>query len=176
MVLRDREVEVWVKELFHIILHITGSPEVVEEERSKTMQVDAEVEEERSKRKMQVDAEVGEERSKRKMQVDVVVEEERSKMKMQVDEEEEDLDEDIEDGPFSPDHFYFFKRYFTQADAKKFMDKCEDACENALVSMFGDEDGEGEEEEDEDEGDDEDDEEDEEDVDIMDPETPWKDE
>ena len=38
MVLRDREVEVWVKELFHIILHITGSPEVVEEEQVKVYQ------------------------------------------------------------------------------------------------------------------------------------------
>jgi len=88
------------------------------------------------------------------------------------DGDDDDDDEEMFGDIFNAEHFYFFKQFFTPAEAKKFMDGADDASEAALTSAFADE--EEEEEEGEEEEEDDDDDEDDDEFDWMDPDTPWK--
>ena len=87
------------------------------------------------------------------------------------EDDEEDEDEEGEvDELFNPCHFFFFKQFFSKAEAREFIDKYDEVEKQVLDSMFEEAvDDEGEE-------DDEDEEDEEDDVDWMDPNTPWKDE
>jgi len=87
------------------------------------------------------------------------------------DGDDDDDDEEMFGDIFNAEHFYFFKQFFTPAEAKKFMDGADDASEAALTSAFADEE---EEEEGEEEEEDDDDDEDDDEFDWMDPDTPWK--
>ena len=85
-------------------------------------------------------------------------------------EEEDDDEEDDDDDDFMrPEHFFIFKKYFTQAEASKFMEKADGAMEAALNKMMDGLDEEEEEDDEEPEDDEEDD-----DTDWTDASVPWK--
>jgi len=87
--------------------------------------------------------------------------------------EDDDNDDVAEDAIFNAEHFYWFKQWFTVAQAKKFIDGADKATDAALDSMFTLPDG-FDEDDDDDEEDDEDDDLDDDDEDWMDPSMPWK--
>ena len=72
--------------------------------------------------------------------------------------DEDDEEDDIFAEVFNAEHFYFFKKFFTPAEAKAFIEAADDASEAALTSMFEEDDDEEEEEDEEDDELDDDDE------------------
>ena len=87
-----------------------------------------------------------------------------------VGDEDED-DEDDDDDFMRPEHFYVFKKFFSQAEAAKFMDKADGAMEAALNAMMDGLDEDGDDADDDEEEGEEDD-----DADWTDASVPWKDE
>ena len=90
-------------------------------------------------------------------------------------ESDEDATDDIaEDAIFNAEHFYWFKQWFTIAQAKKFIDGADAATDAALDSMFTLPDGFDEDDDDEEDEEEDDEFDEEDDDDWMDPNMPWK--